>query len=145
VGNDSNTYDNNFLGSGWSFPVTFSAGNNLLSVTAYEDNINDCINIILQTKMGERSLEPYFGSGLQQFFFRKMSETLKGEISDAVKTSLLHNEPRITVKDVEVVIADMLNGLIDINIIYIYNKTNTRHNYVFPFHLNEGTNLGLTK
>lgn len=82
-----------------------------------------------------------FGSGLQQFFFRKMDEALKGEISDAVKVSLLHNEPRIVVKDVKVEFADMQNGLIEITITYDYNRTNTRHNYVFPFYINEGTNL----
>lgn len=111
-------------------------------MTWYEANINDSIDLILMTKQGERIMEPQFGSGLQQFFFRKMDETLKGEISDAVKTSLLNNEPRITVSDVMVSYADMLNGLVEINIIYIYNQTNTRHNYVFPFHLQEGTNLG---
>ncbi|MGB8195358.1 MAG: GPW/gp25 family protein [Chitinophagaceae bacterium] len=131
-----------FWGSGWSFPVTFSAGNLQVNTTASEDNINESIHIILQTKKGERNLEPQFGSGLQQFFFRKMDESLKGEIIDAVKVSLLHNEPRITVKDVKAEFADLLNGLVNIRISYVYNQTNTRHNYVFPFYLNEGTNLG---
>lgn len=133
--------ENDFLGSGWSFPVTFSAGNHKLDVTAYKDNIKDSIDIILYTKKGERCLEPQFGLGLQQFFFRKMDETLKGEIVDAVRTSLLHNEPRITVNDVEVDFTDPKNGWIEVKVMYIYNQTNTRHNYVFPFHLNEGTNL----
>jgi phage baseplate assembly protein W len=134
-------HENNFLGSGWSFPVTFSAGNYQLNLTAYEDNINESINAILLTKKGERCLEPQFGSGLQQFFFRKMDATLKGEIKDAVKVSLLQNEPRITVMNVEVDFADLQNGLVEIAITYEYNQTNTRHNYVFPFYLNEGTNL----
>lgn len=136
-----NKLENNFLGSGWSFPVTFSAGNHQLNMTAYEDNINDSIDIILQTNTGERCMEPQFGSGLQQFFFRKMDETLKGEIKDAVKTSLLQNEPRITVTDVIVSFTDIANGVVEIAINYVYNQVNTRHNYVFPFHLNEGTNL----
>lgn len=142
MGNTITKLENNFLGSGWSFPVTFSAGNFQLNTTSYEDNINDSIDIILQTNKGERCMEPQFGSGLQQFFFRKMDETLKGEIRDAVKTSLLQNEPRITVKDVTVSFTDIQNGIIEIGITYVYNQVNTRHNYVFPFHLNEGTNLG---
>jgi len=141
VDNALNITDKSYLGSGWSFPVTFSAGNYLLVVSAYEKNINESIDVILLTKQGERSMEPYFGSGLQQFFFRKMDETLKGEISDTVKTSLLHNEPRIQVTDIDVVFADIPNGLVEIRISYIYNQTNTRHNYVFPFHIKEGTNL----
>lgn len=130
-----------FLGSGWAFPVSFSAGNYQLNLSAYEQNINDSIDIILQTRQGERSLEPQFGSGLQQFMFRKMDQTLKGEITDAVRSSLRNNEPRITVQDVQVNYIDMQNGGIEVIIVYVYNQTNTRHNYVFPFYLKEGTNL----
>lgn len=136
-----NKQEKHFLGSGWSFPVTFSAGNLEVKLTYHEDNVKESIDIILQTREGERCLEPQFGLGLQQYFFRKMDETLKGEIIDAVKVSLLHNEPRITVKDVLVDFTDPQNGLIEISITYLYNQTNTRHNYVFPFHLKEGTNL----
>jgi len=110
-------------------------------MTWYEANINESIDLILLTRQGERIMEPEFGSGLQQFFFRKMDQTLKGELSDAVKTSLLNNEPRITVIEVTVSFADMINGLVNIGIDYVFNQTNTRHNYVFPFNLNEGTSL----
>ncbi|WP_323789887.1 GPW/gp25 family protein [Psychroserpens sp.] len=139
--NESIHSKSTFLGSGWAFPVSFSVANGQVKVTKSEDNINDSIDIILQTIRGERSLQPDFGSGLQQFFFRKMDETLKGEIRDAVEVSLLNNEPRITVKKIDVQFADLVQGIININIVYVYNKTNTRHNYVFPFHLKEGTNL----
>lgn len=133
--------DNHFLGSGWSFPVTFSGGNFQLITTKYESNINDSIRAILTTRKGERNMAPQFGSGLQQFFFKKIDQTLKGEIKDAVESSLLDNEPRITVENVEVNITDMIKGRVDIEISYIYNQTNTRHNCVCPFHINEGTNL----
>lgn len=133
--------ENHFLGSGWSFPVTFSGGNYQLITKKYEANINDSIRAILTTRKGERNMEPQFGSGLQQFFFKKIDQTLRGEIRDAVETSLLDNEPRITVQSVEVNIADMQNGKVEIEIDYIYNQTNTRHNCVCPFYLNEGTNL----
>jgi len=130
-----------FMGSGWAFPVTFSGGNCQLKLTSYEENINNSIKTILLTRMGERSMEPQFGSGLQQLFFRTPDATLKGEIINAVKSSLLHNEPRITVMDVTVAFTDILNGLTEVVITYMYNQTNTRHNYVFPFSLKEGTNL----
>ena len=130
-----------FLGSGWAFPVTFSDSNHQLQLTSYEANIRESINIILKTNMGERCLEPQFGSGLQKFFFRKMDDVLIGEIRDAVELSLLNNEPRITVKDVQVEIADRFGGIVEISIEYVFNQTNTRHNYVHPFHLIEGTNL----
>lgn len=137
-----NIVQKEFMGSGWAFPVTFSAGDARLQLTKYEQNINQMIDVIMQTTFGERPLEPLFGSGLQQFFFKEMTPTLKGDIRDAVKAALLNNEPRITVLDVTVTFSDINNGLVEINITYEYNQTNTRHNYVYPFHLKEGTNLG---
>lgn len=86
-------------------------------------------------------MEPQFGLGLQRFFFRTMDAMLKGEIIDAIRSSLLNNEPRITVKDVQVIYTDISQGLMEISVTYIFNQTNTRHNYVFPFHIKEGTNL----
>ncbi|WP_239023202.1 GPW/gp25 family protein [Flavobacterium endoglycinae] len=134
-----------FLGSGWSFPVSFSAGNYQLNLSANEANINESINIILNTRKGERTLESDFGSGLQQFMFRKIDNALKGEIIETIKYALLRYEPRILVQDVQIASTDVLNGLIEVLIIYIYSQTNTRHNYVFPFHLKEGTNLARKK
>ncbi len=136
--------EKDFLGSGWAFPVTFSAGNHELNLTQYENNINDNIDIVLQTMYGERPLTPQFGSGLRRFFFKNMTPTLKAEIRDAVESSLLDNEPRITVLDIQVDFVDQRNGLVEIHITYMYNQTNTRHNYVFPFYIKEGTNLGIT-
>ncbi|MEN2399216.1 GPW/gp25 family protein [Flavobacterium sp. MC2016-06] len=130
-----------FLGSGWAFPVSFSVGNHQLNTSSNETNINESINIILSTRKGERTLESNFGSGLQQFMFRKIDSSLKGEIIETIKFALLRYEPRILVQDVQVASTDITNGIIEILIIYVYSQTNTRHNYVFPFHIKEGTNL----
>jgi uncharacterized protein len=138
---DNQQKENSFLGSGWAFPVSFSTGNFQLMQSSYESNINESINIILLTKNGERCFEPQFGSGLNQFYFRTMDGTLKTEMSDAVSSSLLLNEPRITVNSVDVEFTDVPGGVVSINISYTYNMTNTRHNYVFPFYIKEGTNL----
>lgn len=135
------TNKQSFLGSGWAFPITFSVGNLELNLTQYEKNVNDSIDIILKTNRGERCLEPSFGTGLSQFLFRKMDETLKGEIIDAVESSLLNYEPRIDVKMVDVTYSEEHKGTVLINIEYVYSKTNTRHNYIFPFYLKEGTSL----
>jgi phage baseplate assembly protein W len=142
VDNIERNKEKEFLGSGWSFPVTFSVGNHQLVLTRFENNIADSINIIMQTNIGERSMEPQFGSGLQQYFFKEMNETLRGEIKDTIAASLLKNEPRIEVLNVEVEYIDVLSGTAEVSIDYKYNQTNTRHNYVYPFYLKEGTNLG---
>lgn len=137
----NNEIENHFLGSGWAFPVRFSAGDHTLQLSWYENNVNDAMNIILQTKLGERVMQPRFGSGLQQLFFRQMNATLQGQLEDTVKSVLLEHEPRITVQQVKAVFADRQNGLVELQIDYVYNQTNTRHNYIFPFYIKEGTNL----
>ncbi|MCX6318963.1 MAG: GPW/gp25 family protein [Bacteroidetes bacterium] len=133
--------NDNFLGTGWAFPVSFSSGNYQLITSAYEKNINESIDLLLQTIKGERPLSPAYGSGLRQFVFNKMDETLRGRIIDAVFNTLRQNEPRITVTEVAVNYIDMLNGQMEVLIAYEYNQTNTRHNYVFPFSIKEGTSL----
>jgi len=132
---------NHFLGAGWGFPVTFIAGYNKLHITENEENINESIAIILQTRQGERFSDPFFGAGIQKFFFRKMDNTLKGEIRDTVAMSLMIYEPRIKVLEVKVDCMDEHNGIVQVAINYMYIRTNTRHNYVFPFHIKEGTSL----
>ncbi len=86
-------------------------------------------------------MEPDFGAGLQRFFFRKMDETLKGEMINIIKMSLLLNEPRINVTNVDVEFTDTANGMVEIMIDYTYIQANTRHNHTFPFSIMEGTNL----
>ena len=133
--------ENQFLGSGWSFPVTFRKETNTLAISKYIDNVNQSIFIINNTNFGERCLLPTFGSVLQQFVFRVVDDTLFGEIADALRTSLLHNEPRIKVDDIDISVSDTQNTTLNIIVYYTFNETNSRHNYVYPFHLNEGTNL----
>jgi phage baseplate assembly protein W len=77
--------------------------------------------------------------------FKKIDSTLKGEILEAIKYALLRYEPRILVQEVKVASTDLVNGKIEVLISYIYSQTNTRHNYVFPFYLKEGTNLDRKK
>lgn len=132
---------NDYLGSGWAFPITFSEQTLELALSHREENVNDSIDIILQTNFGERFLEPAFGSGLRQFFFAQMDEAMKGRIIDMIEETLLENEPRINVQEVRVDFPDGAIGAVNIEIDYLYIKTNTRHNHVFPFYLNEGTNL----
>ena len=50
-------------------------------------------------------------------------------------------EPRILVLNVEVYVANEKEGIINVKLDYAIQSTNTRDNIVFPFYINEGTNL----
>lgn len=133
--------DSSFLGTGWSFPPTFEIGDYQLQMTHREQNINQSIDLILQTHQGERSLMPLFGSGLRGYVFKKMDAMLKTEIIDSVKSTLLDWEPRITVDHVWLQELDNGQSGVAIHIDYTVRKTNSRHNHVYPFIQNEATNL----
>lgn len=130
-----------FLGQGWQFPPSFSTANKQVVMTESENNINQSIDLILNTQRGERSLSPDFGSNLRSYLFAIQDATLKGEIAQSVKFALLQNEPRILVEEVNVEFKSDPDGLVAVGVIYTIKTTNTRHNHVFPFSILEGTNL----
>lgn len=130
-----------FLGRGWQFPPSFSGASKQVQMIDAEANINQSIDLILQTQRGERSLLPYFGSNLRSFLFKNKDATLQSEIAQSVRDTLLNDEPRIRVDDVLVNFVNKPESIVAISIIYTIKQTNTRHNHVFPFSLLEGTNL----
>ena len=80
-----------FWVSGWSFPPRFESANNQLNLVHKESNINQSIYIILNTRRGERSLSPSFGSDLSSYLFSKMDSTLKGEIVHWISSQNWHD------------------------------------------------------
>jgi phage baseplate assembly protein W len=132
-----------FLGSGWSYPPTFNAGDFQLNMSQQNTNINQSINQILLTPRGERIMSPGFGSVLYRFVFRAFNTVLQSEISDAVKVALRDNEPRIKVDRVLVSVENDDNSLLSIIVYYTIRKTNSRHNHVYPFALTEANQLSL--
>lgn len=137
--------DSSFLGSGWSFPPTFEIGNYQLNMTHKQHNINQSIDIILQTAHGERSLMPLFGSPLHSFLFKNLDVSLQNEIIDAVKSALLDYEPRITVDNIALEVMTGERSGVAIHILYTVKTTNSRYNHVFPFVQNEATNVMINK
>lgn len=130
-----------FLGSGWSFPPTFSLNNHQLVMVQKQLNINQSIDMILQTRQGERPTNPGFGSQLHSFVFRTFNASLQSEIIEAVKTALRDNEPRIKVDQVSVQTRNDEGSEVSVTIQYTIRQTNNRYNHVYPFALLEATGL----
>lgn len=129
-----------FLGRGWSFPPNFVKGGNAVDMLEAELDIKSALIIILSTTVGERVMQPEFGCNLDKLIFEPLDTTFSTYITDLIRTAILFYEPRITLDDVEYA-ADVLNGKVDLNIIFTINGTNTRSNIVFPFYINEGTDV----
>lgn len=129
-----------FLGRGWSFPPTFSKVENGVEMREAEYDIKESLFLILSTNVGERIMQPEFGSHVNKLLFEPLDKTFSTYISEQIKNAVLYFEPRITLDSVDY-FHDDLNGKVDVTLNYTINGTNTRSNLVFPFYINEGTDL----
>ncbi|MGZ4117646.1 MAG: GPW/gp25 family protein, partial [Bacteroidia bacterium] len=129
-----------FLGRGWSFPPNFVKGGNAVDMLEAELDIQSSLGIILSTTVGERIMQPDFGCNLEKLIFEPLDTTFSTYITQLIRNAILYFEPRVTLDDVAYN-ADDLNGKVDITISFTINGTNTRSNIVFPFYLNEGTDV----
>jgi len=132
--------DNSFLGTGWSFPPAFSNGHYQLISSFGLDNINQSIDLIFKTTMGNRPLAPEFGSNLSSYTFRRIDAGIREEIIQNLSLALLNNEPRIGVERIETILSTD-GSLLSLKVFYVVHQTNTRHNHVHPFSTLEATNL----
>lgn len=126
-----------FLGRGWSFPPEFYSSGAEVEMVAGEDDIRQSLSILLATATGERTMFSAYGCELTRFLFEEIDQSLVNGLRSIVTDSILNNEPRIQVDNVEVDQSASVSSLILISIDYTVRTTNNRYNLVYPFYLNE--------
>ncbi len=126
-----------FLGTGWSFPPTFSKAEQGVKMVSAEEDIQQSLEILLSTRPGERIMHPEYGCNLDIMLFEPLTTTLITYVSDMIRTSILYFEPRLDLLKVDINSQQATEGLILIEIDYIIRSTNSRFNYVYPFYLSE--------
>ena len=129
-----------FLGTGWGFPPTFRVELGGVEMLSDEKDIESSLDILLSTEVTERIMQPRYGCNLSPFVFEPLNVTTQTMIEKLVKDAVTLNEPRIVAEQITITYAPE-DGRIDIKIEYSIITTNTRYNYVYPFYLNEATNL----
>ncbi|SHJ79055.1 GPW/gp25 family protein [Pseudozobellia thermophila] len=129
-----------FLGRGWKFPVTFARGNNGVALVQHEQDVKESLIILLTTIRGSRLLRPGYGTSVRTLIFEPLDANTATYISEEIKKAILVHEPRVFVDKVEA-LQQSLNGTLKVTIDYTIISSNTRSNLVFPFYLNEGTNI----
>lgn len=138
---NQNTIDNKgFLGRGWKFPVEFKRGNNSATLVQHEADIKESLIILLTTIRGSRLLRPSYGTSVRTLIFEPLDANTATYISEEIKKAILIHEPRVFVDRVNAV-QESLNGTLEVSVDYTIISSNTRSNLVFPFYLNEGTNI----
>jgi len=124
-----------FLGRGWGFPVSFSNhGRGVVMVDA-EDDIRQSLEILLSTSLGERVLRPTFGWKRDVLVFEPLSTSFGAYLTREIQTAVLFFEPRIELNRVDFENASDQTGLILIRLDYTVRATNSRTNLVYPFYL----------
>ena len=132
--------ENSVLGRGWSFPVTFTRGENGVEMVENEEDIRQSLEILLSTIKGERIMRPDYGANVEDMVFEPLSVSFAKRMSDKIENAILFHEPRVKTEDVDFM-QDTENGKIQIMIDYTIIATNSRRNFVYPFYKNEGTDI----
>jgi phage baseplate assembly protein W len=129
--------DPGFLGRGWRFPLVPDRGGRILYVEG-EDSIEEAVEVILGTSLGERVMRPEFGCGIWELVMEANTAQLHGRVQVQVRDALVRWEPRIDVLDVRIESPPEQKNLLLIRIDYRVRSNNAFFNLVYPFFLQEG-------
>lgn len=123
-----------FVGSGWAFPLRTDATGSIALVSGHTELI-ESMHLILATAPGERPMRPEFGCAIHDLVFAPANAATAGKISYEVRRALSRWEPRITVTDVIARFDEADQGRLLIDIEYVVRGSNDPRNLVFPFYV----------
>ena len=89
-----------FLGRGFAFPFHFDPAGGGVALSEYEENIRQCVSIILGTQPGERQMLPDFGCRIHELLFSPNNAYVGQLAARYVEDALRRWEPRIAVQQV---------------------------------------------
>jgi phage baseplate assembly protein W len=136
--------DKSFLGTGWSFPPAFNSLQATAVMVSAEEDVMQSLRILLGTRPGERIMQPDFGCDLDVMLFEPITTTLIAFVKELIQNSILYFEPRIELDSININTVEVHDGLILIELNYMVRSTNSRFNLVYPFYLNEGSDVNET-
>jgi len=134
--------DPSFLGTGWSFPPTFTEGGADVATVSDAEDIHQSLQILFATSFGERVLQDDYGCDLGRFLFEEIDRSLINSLTGLVSDAILFHEPRIALNNLQISDGEAVAGLLLIQIDYTIRTTNSRYNMVYPFYLSEAIPSG---
>ncbi|MCL1806969.1 MAG: GPW/gp25 family protein [Oscillospiraceae bacterium] len=123
-----------FLGAGMKFPPQIDMNTGRFAVSAGAASVKESVYIILMTHLGERWLEPSFGSQLTNYVFMDASPTMINILTQEIQDVISEQEPRIAGVDVNVDPTPK-DGCLIVNIGYRLAGGYTPDSMVFPFYI----------
>ncbi len=122
-----------YLGQGWAFPLRVSVQGNL-QISPKIKSIEESIQIILRTQLGERVYRPDFGCRLGELVFAPMNTQTLLLARMYVQEALEKWEPRIIVDAVRAE-PDPVRSRLDITVEYHPTDSHESRSFVYPFYL----------
>ena len=123
-----------FLGTGWRFPILPDASGRL-GYAVGEESIEHCLRALLLTGTGERVMRPELGTRAHELVFAPGSvqnlRDLERSVAEAVRTY----EPRVELDGVRAEADPLDESRSTVSVEYRIRRTNTKANLVFPFYL----------
>jgi len=129
-----------FLGIGWASPPGLNRNGQPTRMVSDEENIRQSLRTLLSTSPGERVHRYDYGCAIRQYAFEVMDLTTQTLLRDEIERAVVMFEPRVALNRVDFEI-DSVEGILNILLDYTVRQTNRRTNMVYPFYLNEGTDL----
>lgn len=129
--------DRSFLGTGWSFPPSFTRGGAEVDMVSGVEDIHQSLQILLSTQRGERILQEEYGCDLNEVLFEEIDQGLINTLTNVIADAILYHEPRISLDKLDISESESERGLLLISLEYTVRSTNSRFNMVYPFYLNE--------
>lgn len=133
-------YTDAFLGTGWTFPPVLTDDG--IQMVPYEEDIRQSLHILLSTTPGERVNRYDYGCPLHRYAFEPIDMQISLQMQADITRSVTLYEPRVELEDITFE-PRPTEALLLIRLTYIIIRTNSRSNIVYPFYLNEGTNVNL--
>lgn len=125
-----------YLGQGWAFPLGVSVQGGVQSNISH-GSIEESIQIILKTQLGERVYRPDFGSRLGELVFAPMNTQTLLLIRLYIQEALEKWEPRIVIDDIRTE-PDPIQGRVDVILEYHAKPEYEKRSLVYPFYLLPG-------
>ena len=86
-------------------------------------------------------MRPDYGCVLHDNQFEKINQDILESLIFEMKNNIGYIEPRINVNKLYASNIDFKNGVVQIKLDYTVIATNIRDNIVYPYYINEGTNI----
>jgi uncharacterized protein len=127
---------NEIIGTGWAFPPTFNLDNSTTNMVSGVEDINQSLYILFTTEIGERVMQPNYGSALKSMLFESVNEHFKSYMRMVLVRSISLYEARITPLALDFSVDENLEGRYLMKLDYMVLSTRQRNNFVFPFYIN---------